>query len=248
MQQWDSWRPRSQWSIWMAPKTKIQRRWQRGVSNARPPTPAEVQSAAIDRVRRLEAAIDALGAGSEEALCLEGVLAQAKRGASLAPVGERLDSTTKDVERCEKRLLAAEDAVKVAISSRDQAAAELEQGQRNFGESQVGGRSAGQHGAGPRCDAGFTSHTRGRSNQCAQGTHFRVGTGAGGIPSQEGPVSLCAIDRSELVASGFVFVGTAGFARPFSRSWPANEVHGHGEHDHHGDSLARSSNRFNPLQ
>ena len=132
VQQWDSWGPRSQWSTWKAPKTKFQRRWQRGITNACPPTPAEVQSAAIDRVRRLEAAIDALGAGSEEALCLEGVLAQAKRGASLAPVGERLDSTIKYVERCQKRLLAAEDAVKVAISSRDQAAAELEEGQRNL--------------------------------------------------------------------------------------------------------------------
>ena len=96
-----------------------------GVSNVRPPTPAEGQSAAVDRLRRSEAAIDALGACSEEALFLEGVLAHVQRGSSLAPVGERLASTLKYVEGCQKRLLAAEDAVKVAISSRDQAAAEL---------------------------------------------------------------------------------------------------------------------------
>ena len=176
------------WSTWKAPKTKFQRRWQRGVTNARPPTPAEVQSAAIDRVRRLEAAIDALGAGSEEALCLEGVLAQAKRGASLAPVGERLDSTIKYVERCQKRLLAAEDAVKVAISSRDQAAAELEEGQRNLENLRL--EAAAQASMVPDPGATQVSHPSHEADQISVLKARISELGAGGIPSQEGPVSL----------------------------------------------------------
>ena len=58
-------------------------------------------AAAVDRVRRLEA----LGVGSEEAKGLEDALVRAKRGANLAPVGERLDSIAQFVERCQKRLL-----------------------------------------------------------------------------------------------------------------------------------------------
>ena len=189
-------------------KPRIRRSKQRRVSNARPPTPAEVRSAAIDRVRRLEAAIDALGAGSEEALCLEGILAQAKRGASLAPVGERLDSTRKYVERCQKRFLAAEDAVKVAISSRDQAVAELEEGQRNLENLRL--EAAAQASVVPE---------------------------PGAMQRQVRSVKARSLSAPspDLSASGFVLTGTAGFARQLSRSWPANEREG--EHVTMGDNL-----------
>ena len=199
-QQW-SWRwQRSQWPKVAAArhqttKPKIPRRWDRGGSQSRPPAPSEVHAAAVDRVHRLEAAIEALGVGSEEAKGLEEALVRAKRGANLAPVGERLDSTAQFVERCKKRLQSAEAAVKEAIVLRDKAVAELEAGQRNL-ETQSGGCSTG---AGTPNSTGESSSNH-RARAHGRGipveiSSCRIEVRTGGVSQETHTIVVSALSR-----------------------------------------------------
>ena len=84
---------------------------------ATPPTPGcEVHSAALNRVRRWEQQ-RCSRCPFRGGVALEEILAQA----SVVPVlRQRLDSTRKFVGRCQTRLQAVQDIVKVAISARDQ--------------------------------------------------------------------------------------------------------------------------------
>ena len=215
----------------------------RGGSQSRPSAPSEVHAAAVDRVRRLEAAIEALGVGSEEAKGLEEALVRAKRGASLAPVGERLDSTAQFVERCQKRLQSAEAAVKEAIVFRDKALAELEAGQRNL---EILRAEAAAQSQGTPNSANCRQRRIG-SGQFSKSTHLTVGAGTGGSPSEESQVSVRSILGFERVVAKCVVAKVGSSPRQISgsrctRSRVMENMIAR------GDSLARSSNRFNPLQ
>ena len=68
-------------------------------------SPDEVRADAVARVASLEAAIAALGDHDDQARkSLEEALAKAKKGANVAPVGVRLNSSMNYIERLRKRL------------------------------------------------------------------------------------------------------------------------------------------------
>ena len=219
---------------------KIPRRWDRGGSQSRPPAPSEVHAAAVDRVHRLEAAIEALGVGSEEAKGLEEALVRAKRGANLAPVGERLDSTAQFVERCKKRLQSAEAGVKEAIVFRDKAVAKMEAGQRNLETLRAEAATQAQEPRIQQVNHHARAHGRGSSIEISS---CRIGVRTAGVPQETHKIVVSALSRHPSSAKS-VPHGVGCVPRP--ASWTGQRFQD-GSFDQSGSTMESNSNRFNPL-
>ena len=114
-------------------------------------SPPEVHAAAHAKIARLQAAISALGdADTAEKESLVKSLQRAQAQAVVPPISEQIISTQGFIERERKRLIAAEEAVQIAVKNRDESLEALAQGEKRLEELQIQQRSPF---AGPVADA-----------------------------------------------------------------------------------------------
>ena len=103
-------------------------------------SPPEVHAAAQAKVRRLQAAISALGdVDMIEKENLERALVRAQSQAVVPPVSAQIISTKGFIEREKKRLVAAEEAVIAAVQYRDECLEAFGTGRETFGRIAVAG-------------------------------------------------------------------------------------------------------------
>ena len=89
--------------------------------------PNSAEAERVEQIRKLEQAIEILGKDSPQST---GLIAHLKKlqAASSSPIGERLDACQRFVERAQKRLAAAQEAVKKAVETQSKLEAELQEG------------------------------------------------------------------------------------------------------------------------
>ena len=101
----------------------------------RPARPARspdlVSAETAQEVQRLENAVSALGEDNPLAKPLVSALKAAKSKLE-APIGERLDSCQRFLERARKRVTSAESAIAEAVAERDRLVAELAEGEKRM--------------------------------------------------------------------------------------------------------------------